>query len=271
MFTFNTDGMVFQRFAFKAPIMDYFFKNLKPEYLIKLYQCCKYFYAKFHLNIIRHLEVVDDDGEEILHPTKTIIRASNTALKKLADFWISDSFTLHAIYNVQITLPTFSRSTIKKLDLCDHIKHSEFLMLTNAGTIEELKIKGVFADDGMAFIHIEDIIIEVPNAKSITISESALSPTTFSSLVSLKHRAKFSNLVLLNMTNVILFKMTLMVDFVLKNADDGCNVFLAFKMYPEIHDILREYNSTINDLSFEYSYHIALHLKKRKILRLMSV
>uniref|UniRef100_A0A914Q6X7 Uncharacterized protein n=1 Tax=Panagrolaimus davidi TaxID=227884 RepID=A0A914Q6X7_9BILA len=167
MLTFNTDGMVFQRFAFKAPVMDYFFKNLKPEHLIKLYQCCKLFYALFHLNIIRHLQVVGDDEEEILDPTKTIIRASNTAFKKLADFWNSDSFTLHATHNVQITLPTFSRCTIKKLELCDYIKHNEFLMLTKAGTIEELKIESVFADNGVAFIPIEDIIIQVPNAKSI--------------------------------------------------------------------------------------------------------
>uniref|UniRef100_A0A914P474 Uncharacterized protein n=1 Tax=Panagrolaimus davidi TaxID=227884 RepID=A0A914P474_9BILA len=167
MLTFNTDGMVRQRFAFKAPVMDYFFKNLKPEHLIKLYQCCKFFYAMFRLNIIRHLVVVDDDGAKIFNPAISIIRASNRSLKLLADFWISDSLTLHATYNVQITLPTFSRCTIKKLKLCDYIKHSEFLMLTKAGTIEELKIKGVFAEDGVAFIPIEDIIIEVPNAKSI--------------------------------------------------------------------------------------------------------
>uniref|UniRef100_A0A914PTV1 Uncharacterized protein n=1 Tax=Panagrolaimus davidi TaxID=227884 RepID=A0A914PTV1_9BILA len=167
MLTFTTDGMVRQRFAFKAPFMDYFFKNLKPEHLIKLYQCCKFFYAMFHLNIIRHLVVVDDDEEEILNPTITFIRASNRSLKLLADFWISDSLTSCATYNVQNTLPTFSRCTIKKLELRDYIKHGELLLLTKAGTIEELKIKGVFADDGVAFIPIEDIIIEVPNAKSI--------------------------------------------------------------------------------------------------------
>uniref|UniRef100_A0A914P950 F-box domain-containing protein n=1 Tax=Panagrolaimus davidi TaxID=227884 RepID=A0A914P950_9BILA len=71
MLTFNTDGMVPQHFAFKDPIMDYVFKNLKPEHLIKLYQCCKYFYAKFRRNIIRHLEIVDDEEAETLDPTGT--------------------------------------------------------------------------------------------------------------------------------------------------------------------------------------------------------
>uniref|UniRef100_A0A914PVK7 Uncharacterized protein n=1 Tax=Panagrolaimus davidi TaxID=227884 RepID=A0A914PVK7_9BILA len=265
MLTFNTDGMILQRYAFPPPVMYYIMNNVKSVHLIKLYQCCKFFYSKFRRNIIRHLVVVDDDGPEILNPTITIIRASNTALKKLADFWISDSFTLIATYNVQNTLPTFSHCTIKKLELCDYIKHGEFLMLTEAGTIEELMIKGVFADDGIAFIPIEDIIVEVPNTKSITISESVVSPTTFSSLISLKHRAKFSNLVLKNMTNAILFENNLMVDFVLKNADIVCDVLISFQLNPGINDLLREHNFLKNLLSFNFNYLIALHLQKRKM------
>jgi hypothetical protein len=256
--------MVLQRFAFNAPVMDYFFKNLKPEHLIKLYRCCKYFYAEFHLNMIRHLEVVDDDEAEILDPTKTIIRASNTALKKLADFWISDSFTLNATYNVQITLPTFSRCTIKKLELCNYIKHSEFSMLTKAGTIEELKIEGVFADDEVAFLPIEDIINEVPNAKSITIYESFITPTTFSSLVSLKHRAKISKFVLKNMTHAALFEAGPQIDFVLKNADVVCDVLIGFKMVPEIDDLSRQLNFIRNLYSFNFNHFIALRLQRKK-------
>uniref|UniRef100_A0AC35F2B4 Uncharacterized protein n=1 Tax=Panagrolaimus sp. PS1159 TaxID=55785 RepID=A0AC35F2B4_9BILA len=263
MIIFNTDGMVLQRFAFNAPVMDYFFKNLKPEHLIKLYQCCKFFYAKYHLNIIRHLEVVDDDEAESLDPTKTIIRASNTALKKLAGFWISDSFTLNATYNVQITFPTCSRCTIKKLELCDYVKHDEFLMLTKAGTIEELEIKGVFAEDGeKPFIPIEDIIIEVPNAKSITIYESFITPTTFSSLISLKHRAKLSKLVLTNMTDSHLIE--LIVDFVLKNAADVCNVLIHFKKVPETGDLSHQINLHSNMISFIINYRIFKLLKQKK-------
>uniref|UniRef100_A0AC35F293 F-box domain-containing protein n=1 Tax=Panagrolaimus sp. PS1159 TaxID=55785 RepID=A0AC35F293_9BILA len=249
MINFNTDGMFLQRFAFKAPVMDYILKNLKPAHPIKLYQCCKFFFSEIRLNIIRHLEIVDDDEEEILDPTKTIIRASNTALKKLADFWISDSFTSHATYNVHITLPTFSRCTIKKLEL--------------SGTIEELKIKGVFDEYGEEdFISIEDIIMKVPKAKSIEISESALSPTTFSSLVSLKHCTKFSNLVLQNMTNRILFKEDLMVDFVLKNADVACKVLMGFKMVPGINDLSTKF--VYKSFSIDFNDHIALLLEKRK-------
>uniref|UniRef100_A0AC35GU27 F-box domain-containing protein n=1 Tax=Panagrolaimus sp. PS1159 TaxID=55785 RepID=A0AC35GU27_9BILA len=266
MLTFNTDGMLIQCFVFKDPIIDYIFKNLKPEHLIKLYQCCKFFYSKFRLNIIRRLAIVNDDVEEILNPTITIIRASNTALKKLADFWISDSLSLTTTSNVQITLPTFSRCTIKKLVLCDCVKLDEFLMLTKAGTIEEMKIKGVFAEDGVAFIPIEDIINEVPNAKSITkIYESFITPTTFSSLVSLKHRAKLSKLVLINMTVAShVFKHNLMVDFVLKNADDVCNVLVGFEMVPEINDLSRQINCLLKKISSRFNHLIVLLLKQKK-------
>uniref|UniRef100_A0AC35EYQ3 Uncharacterized protein n=1 Tax=Panagrolaimus sp. PS1159 TaxID=55785 RepID=A0AC35EYQ3_9BILA len=65
MLTFNTNGMILQLFAFKAPTMNYIFKNAKTGHLIKLYQCGKYFYAKFRLNIIQHLQIVPDDEAEI--------------------------------------------------------------------------------------------------------------------------------------------------------------------------------------------------------------
>uniref|UniRef100_A0A914QUI6 F-box domain-containing protein n=1 Tax=Panagrolaimus davidi TaxID=227884 RepID=A0A914QUI6_9BILA len=166
MLTFNTDGMVFQRFVFKDPIMDYIFKNLKPEHLIKLYQCCKYFYAKFRRNIIRHLEIVPYDVEETLDPTRCVISAWNPALSTFKDFWITDSFIARASW---IRLPQFNHCNIKKLELCNSINWKEYVTLTKSGTVEELKIlKGVC----MSALYdirasVEQLLGQVPNAKSV--------------------------------------------------------------------------------------------------------
>uniref|UniRef100_A0A914QPK4 Uncharacterized protein n=1 Tax=Panagrolaimus davidi TaxID=227884 RepID=A0A914QPK4_9BILA len=165
MLTFNTNGMILQRFAFKAPIMDYIFKNAKPEHLIKLYQCGKYFYAKFRLNIIRHLQIVPDGEAEIFDPTSTSISISNPALQKLQDFWITDSVIHRGLIGM---VPLFSHCTIKKLELLDYILWEEFVCLTKAGTIEDLKIKGVYGGETLyMYTSIEKIIACVPNATSI--------------------------------------------------------------------------------------------------------
>uniref|UniRef100_A0AC34GNB2 F-box domain-containing protein n=1 Tax=Panagrolaimus sp. ES5 TaxID=591445 RepID=A0AC34GNB2_9BILA len=73
MITYNAENMVRQNFAFPAPIMDYIFKNVQPQHLIKLYQTCKFFYHKYRRNIILNLEIVDDREAEIWDPTKSVI------------------------------------------------------------------------------------------------------------------------------------------------------------------------------------------------------
>uniref|UniRef100_A0A914QS29 Uncharacterized protein n=1 Tax=Panagrolaimus davidi TaxID=227884 RepID=A0A914QS29_9BILA len=166
MLTFNTDEIVPQRFAFKDPIMDYVFKHLKPEYLIKLYQCCKYFYAKFRRNIIRYLEIVDDDRAEILDPTNCVISAWNPALSTFKNCWITDSFIARSSW---ICLPEFSHCNIKKLELCNPILWKEYVTLTKSGTVEELKIlKGVaLSSVNDIFASVEQLLGQVPNAKSV--------------------------------------------------------------------------------------------------------
>uniref|UniRef100_A0AC35FWE0 Uncharacterized protein n=1 Tax=Panagrolaimus sp. PS1159 TaxID=55785 RepID=A0AC35FWE0_9BILA len=97
--------------------------NAKPQHLIKLYQCGKYFYAKFRLNVIQHLQIVSDDEAEIFDPISTFIRISNPALQKLQHFWITDSLILRGPIAI---LPLFSHCTIKKLELLYYILWEEF-------------------------------------------------------------------------------------------------------------------------------------------------
>uniref|UniRef100_A0A914PGZ5 Uncharacterized protein n=1 Tax=Panagrolaimus davidi TaxID=227884 RepID=A0A914PGZ5_9BILA len=252
MIYFKTDKMDVQEFALKETFIYYFIMNLKPEHLIKLYQCCKFFYARFCRNSIRHLVIVDDNGAEILNATKTTIRASNTALKKLADFWISDSFTSRARFNVKITLPTFSRCIIKKLELCDYIKQNEFLMLTKAGTIEELKITSVFAENG-GFIPIEDIVIEVPYAKSIEFS-AHFTEESHEALLSVNHNVKFTKFILRLRNPVYIFNIDKFEEFIRKNAETDCHVRIKFESYfpPSMTNVLisleKSYNDTLKQL-----------------------
>uniref|UniRef100_A0AC34G424 Uncharacterized protein n=1 Tax=Panagrolaimus sp. ES5 TaxID=591445 RepID=A0AC34G424_9BILA len=164
MLTFNTENMVRQNFAFPAPIMDYIYKNAKPKHLIKLYQTCKFFYNKFRQNIILNLEIVADGEAEFFTPTKTVICKTNPALEKLADSWIIDSFIYRALMADNL-IPSFNYCDIKKLELQEYILLEEFEILTKPGTIEEIKLKGVFRDQ--IFVSIEDIISQVPNATSI--------------------------------------------------------------------------------------------------------
>uniref|UniRef100_A0A914PMF5 F-box domain-containing protein n=1 Tax=Panagrolaimus davidi TaxID=227884 RepID=A0A914PMF5_9BILA len=211
MLTFNTDGMVPQRFPFKDPIMDYIFKNLKPEHLIKLYQCSKYFYAKFRRNIIRHLEIVLDDEEERLDPTRTVITAWNPVLSKLVDFWITDSFIARA---PEIRLPEFNHCYIKKLELCDPINWKEYITLTKSGTVEEL-------------ISIADCL-----------------DTSCASLLSMKRKTKFSRFVLNKIMGMQFFNIEMFIEFIVKNVENDCHVHLTFA-YPFSRRMAADYTKRI--------------------------
>uniref|UniRef100_A0A914PY76 Uncharacterized protein n=1 Tax=Panagrolaimus davidi TaxID=227884 RepID=A0A914PY76_9BILA len=231
MLTFNTDGMVSQHFAFKDPIMDYVFKNLKPEHFIKLYQCSKYFYAKFRRNIIRHLEIVPDDVEETLNPTKCVISAWNPVLSTFKDFWITDSFIARVSW---IRLPVFIHCNIKKLELCNPILWKEYVTLTKSGTVEELKILervfGSSVDD--MYASLEQLLGQVPNAKSIEISFTGFTETSGPSLLSMKRGTKFSKFVLKDMETQF-FNIDVLTEFVVENAENDCHVHLTFEPFPE--------------------------------------
>uniref|UniRef100_A0A914QZB6 F-box domain-containing protein n=1 Tax=Panagrolaimus davidi TaxID=227884 RepID=A0A914QZB6_9BILA len=263
MITFNIDGMVYQRFGFPAPIMDYIFKNLKPHHLVKLYQCSKYFYAKFRQNIIQHLEIVNDGEPEHFNPALTSICFSNSALPKLIDFWITDSFVYRAPMNGKF-LPSFSNCTIEKLELCDYILWSEYKIITKAESIKEMKIIGIL--DFGDFVPIEDIIAEVPNASSIEISESITTATTYSSLMSLNHKAKISNVAFKNVSIFEPFDFVLLRDFFLKNAVTKCNILFEFKLFHEENQVFHDFNVRLKELSVHCSKQISLRLKQRELL-----
>uniref|UniRef100_A0AC35FBI1 F-box domain-containing protein n=1 Tax=Panagrolaimus sp. PS1159 TaxID=55785 RepID=A0AC35FBI1_9BILA len=230
MLTFNTNGMVPQHFAFKDPIMDYVFKHLKPEHFIKLYQCCKYFYAKFRRNIIRNLEIVAYREAQTLDPTKCVVSAWNPVLSTFKDCWITDSF----IARESIRIPEFSHCNIKKLELCNPIRWKEYVTLTKSGTVEELKIlKRVF----ISFIHetsasVEQLLGQVPNAKFVEISFADFTETSCPSLLSMKRETKFSRFVLTNIMGMEFLNIEMLTEFVVKNAENYCHVHLTFEPIP---------------------------------------
>uniref|UniRef100_A0AC35GLS5 Uncharacterized protein n=1 Tax=Panagrolaimus sp. PS1159 TaxID=55785 RepID=A0AC35GLS5_9BILA len=265
MLTFNTNGMILQRFAFKAPIMDYIIKNAKPQHLIKLYQCGKYFYAKFRLNIIRHLQIVRNDEVEIFDPISTSIRISNPALQKLQHFWITDSLILRGPIGI---LPLFSHCTIKKLELQDYILWEEFVCLTKAGTIEDLKVKGLYGGETL-YTPIERIIACVPNATSIEISETFFTATTWNTLASANHNVKLSNFVLQNITHFQHCDFDLTLAYFDNVVDLDCIVRLDFQLYPEQNlfhvEEVRELNELLKRLEFNFKEAIKVLLEKKKI------
>uniref|UniRef100_A0AC34F011 F-box domain-containing protein n=1 Tax=Panagrolaimus sp. ES5 TaxID=591445 RepID=A0AC34F011_9BILA len=264
MLTFNTENMVRQHFAFPATIMDYIFKNAEPKHLIKFYQTCKFFYNKFRRNIIQHLEIVADGEAEVLTPTKTVICVSNPLLEKLADFWITDSFVYPASLRFGKIIPLFCHYTIKKLEFDAYLIWREFEILTEAGKIEEIKLKGICRYQ--IFVGIEDIIAQVPSAKSIEISDSIFTPTTCASLTSLNHKAKISNIVLQNINEFGFVNVELLKEFILKNADIDCNVHIDFEQYDGDDDDILDLNNTLQKLANGYIDALVNALETKKVI-----
>uniref|UniRef100_A0A914PC92 F-box domain-containing protein n=1 Tax=Panagrolaimus davidi TaxID=227884 RepID=A0A914PC92_9BILA len=266
MLTFNTDVMVPQHFAFKDPIMDYVFKNLKPEHLIKLYQCSKYFYAKFRQNIIRHLEIVPDDVEETLDPTNCVISAWNLVLSTFEDCWITDSFLARESW---IRLPEFNHCYIKKLELCDPIDWKEYVTLTKSGTVEELKIleRVYISSVDYTPASVEQLLGQVPNAKSIEISFADITETSGPSLLSMKRGTKFSRFVLNDINDMHFLNIEMLSEFIVKNAENDCHVHLTFEPIPDdvlTDEEMRFANFLTGQMAEDYTKRIKSALEAKK-------
>uniref|UniRef100_A0AC34FZB5 DUF38 domain-containing protein n=1 Tax=Panagrolaimus sp. ES5 TaxID=591445 RepID=A0AC34FZB5_9BILA len=257
--------MVRQNFAFQAPIMDYIFKNAQPQHLIKFYQCSKFFYNKFRRNIILNLEIVDDDEEEVLDPTKTIIRSSNPFLSKLADCWIIDS-VIYRAFMPSKQIPVFTNCIFKKLELCQRIDWEEYKILTSSGTVEELKCHYIKAADDISFAFVEDIIAQVPNAKSIEIYESTFTATTCESLNSMNHKANISNFVVKNIASVSLFHYGPFCNFFLKNAEVGCTVHVDFKLIQGTSTNVCKFNETLKNMGTLCNQLMAFVIKEKDVI-----
>uniref|UniRef100_A0AC35EWQ9 Uncharacterized protein n=1 Tax=Panagrolaimus sp. PS1159 TaxID=55785 RepID=A0AC35EWQ9_9BILA len=269
MLTFNADGMVVQRYAFKDPVIDYILKNVKPVHLIKLYQCCKYFYAKFRRNVIRHLEIFDDDNEaETLDPTNCVITAWNPALLTFKDCWITDSFKSNARI---LLLPEFSHCYIKKLESLNGIGWSEYKTLTKAKTIEELNIAECYffpvGYGTLLYAPVENVVAEVPNAKSLEISKAHFTEESCEALLSVNHNVKISKFVLRNITPYRLYKFQLFKEFILKNAEPECHVHLDFKLFK--YEASQNANEYLLQLGRQYTEEIKSALEMKKIFESM--
>uniref|UniRef100_A0AC34FAP9 Receptor L-domain domain-containing protein n=1 Tax=Panagrolaimus sp. ES5 TaxID=591445 RepID=A0AC34FAP9_9BILA len=188
------------------------------------------------------------------------MRISNPNLQKLSHIWITDSFVYPASLRIGKFIPLYCHYIMKKLELCQYIIWGEFEILTNSGTVEELKIKGVFRNDG--FVGIEDIVAQVPNATSIEISDSIFTPTTCASLASLKHTAKISNLILQNINKAEFLKLNFLILFIIKNVSSGSKVRVDFKLYEGDHVLIQEMNGNLKLMEAINNNYIAGVLKR---------
>uniref|UniRef100_A0A914Y0P2 F-box domain-containing protein n=1 Tax=Panagrolaimus superbus TaxID=310955 RepID=A0A914Y0P2_9BILA len=266
MLTFNTKNMAPQYFALPAPTMNYIFKNLQPQHLLKLYQTSKFFYNKFRQNIIINLVIVADGEIEVFDPTKSIICVSNPFLSNLKDFWITDSFTCRTTLNIGI-LPKFSHCTIKKLKLNEHISWNDFVMLTEAGTVEKLKIVGIYGKTPLSVAPVEEIIAQVPNATTIGIFNCFFDTTTATALISVNHKVKILNLILANISSLENFEVKPFCKFILKNAHHGCNVHFDFQFVDGDDDAILGVNKELKKFGENLTELITLLLLNTKLKR----
>lgn len=166
-----------QSYDFAYQIFGHIYYNANGKVMAKLYQCCKYIYFKFG-NIIKNLEIVDDDKAEIFSGPLTVIPSSDPSLPNIKDLPITESFLLNVESN-GLLIPTFSQCLIKKLILRESIFWKEYLTLTKARTIEELSLKQIYDPIPKNFVSVEDLLLQVPNAKII---RSVFSRSSFSQI-----------------------------------------------------------------------------------------
>uniref|UniRef100_A0AC35EWI8 Uncharacterized protein n=1 Tax=Panagrolaimus sp. PS1159 TaxID=55785 RepID=A0AC35EWI8_9BILA len=83
------------------------------------------------------------------------------------------------------------------------------------------------------FASVEELLGQVPNAKSIEISFADFTVTSCASLLSLKRETKFSRFVLNDILGMEFFNIEMFTEFIVKNAENDCYVHLTFEPAPE--------------------------------------
>uniref|UniRef100_A0A914Z876 Uncharacterized protein n=1 Tax=Panagrolaimus superbus TaxID=310955 RepID=A0A914Z876_9BILA len=135
-------------------------------------------------------------------------------------------------------------------------------MLTEAGTVEKLIIRGICGKTPLSVASVEDIIAQVPNATYIRIFESHFTPTTGATLLSLKHNVKISNFILNNISIPITGNK--LNAFLERNACRRCHVHYDFKLRNGDNDITRELNKHLNTFGWILTDQISSKLKCMK-------
>ena len=162
-----------QRFPLPKPLMQYIFENLKPQHLKKLYQSCKYFYARFQFIIIDSLKIRKHYKRYSTDGYSLSVSPHDPILMKLSRVWITEEIDCFREYEDNLFLPTLipkivkcSVRQIKIID--DDLWMDEFKFLTKSGNVEVLNLDGVnIIDSNHKLMPIEDVISHIPNAHHI--------------------------------------------------------------------------------------------------------
>uniref|UniRef100_A0A914QY20 F-box domain-containing protein n=1 Tax=Panagrolaimus davidi TaxID=227884 RepID=A0A914QY20_9BILA len=234
------DNFLPQEFSFPKPLILSILENANSSLLKKLNKTCKYLFIKRNITIIDELTIFDNtttegSKESISGFELTLDLSKLDQLKN--NLWITDE--LRAYYyapNLSSIVNKIVKCDINYLDVLGNITFNEFKILTASGNIEQIHLfnkNPIQYSDGTNLV-LDDLLLMIPKASVIEISNVFISKNTPKNLSMLKHQAKIR-------VFFVDFKQKIDVEimnkFFMNNLDDESAIEIRFN---EENDIIGE-------------------------------
>jgi hypothetical protein len=238
---FSFDGILQQKFPFHQNFMLYIRENTTPKIQQKLYNTCKYFFAKSPYPICYKLSLEDieedETAERIVQQSLQVKYNEERDTLQIENLWISDVVFIgrnnpfESMF-IEDYITRIYRCDAKYVDIRTELLYmNELKFFIGHGNVESLYLanESIFldVDDGSEVI-LEDIVKMVPKIKFLDVSSPMLTPTTFSTIKSLTFENKIQSFMLSKIKTEL--ESEAFAEFVTANFASGGKIELFFEI-----------------------------------------
>uniref|UniRef100_A0A914QE93 Maturase K n=1 Tax=Panagrolaimus davidi TaxID=227884 RepID=A0A914QE93_9BILA len=240
-----------QYFPFFPTFMNYILQNASPELLLKLYQCCKYFYLKSKITIaqnVRYENYLENKRIEFFFYEKEgFLSRSYSDVQKL---WLTDKLHISSFAELGINgnefLNKIFRNDLKMIFIrTESTLFKELEILSESPNLTEIEIASNVKSENGEPNPIEEIMVLFPNIKKFEICPPYFTLESFQKLSKIKFSNKFQRIAF-RMIKTQFDPITL-CSFLKDNVNNNLDLYLTFgwdfdhlklQLIPQIKEIL---------------------------------
>uniref|UniRef100_A0A914NZY7 F-box domain-containing protein n=1 Tax=Panagrolaimus davidi TaxID=227884 RepID=A0A914NZY7_9BILA len=189
-----------QYFPFFPNFMKYILQNSSPKLLLKLYQCCKYFYFKSKITIAPN--VWFDHKEKEIEFKFFVDNGKNffyRAYPNIEKLWLCDMLRIYSISDTILIGNVFFnkiyRNNLKELSITTlFTSFKELEILSKSPNLTEIELLTCVKNENGQPIPIEEIMVLFPNMKTFKISPTHFTLESFEKLLKFKFLSKINSM-----------------------------------------------------------------------------
>uniref|UniRef100_A0A914PI09 F-box domain-containing protein n=1 Tax=Panagrolaimus davidi TaxID=227884 RepID=A0A914PI09_9BILA len=189
-----------QYFPFLPNFMKYILQNSSPKLLLKLYQCCKYFYFKSKITIAPNVWF---DHKEKKIEFKFFVNSGKDFFYRgypnTEKLWLCEKLEIHSFSDTRLIGNVFFskiyRNDLKELSIKTRFTlFKELEILSKSPNLTEIELETCVKKENGQPIPIEEIMILFPQIKTFKISPTHFTMKSFEKLSKFKFSNKINSL-----------------------------------------------------------------------------